>query len=349
MNAPNVAPDGASDVDLTSMILGHMQSRIVHVAVEAGIIDALDAAPTTSSALAAACFCERGATLRLLRGLVALGLAREPEPDQFASSARADPLRSGARSSLRGLVLMLGSERAWHSWAHMMYSVQTGIPASHHLFNMTADEYFAKNEGAAALHAQAMGELAGRVADALVDRQEFARFDTVVDIGGDDGRLLMRILADRPGLAGTLLVKACRMSDVRARVVRAGLRERCELATGKLFDPMPEGRDAYLMKSVLRDWADDRCIAILQRVRDAMRQDSELLLVERLMPQQLADCPAHRLAAITDLNLLVMTGGRQRTLAQIDRLLAGSSLRRAGEPVPLAGTSESLLAVRRLS
>lgn len=58
--------------------------------------------------------------------------------------------------------------------------------------------------------------------------------------------------------------------------------------------------DVVLLKSVLHDWNDDDAVRILQRARDALAPDSRVLVIERVMPAQVDDLPAHRATSRSD-------------------------------------------------
>ena len=92
---------------------------------------------------------------------------------------------------------------------------------------------------------------------------------------------------------------------------------------GSFFDSVPEGGDAYLLKSVLHDWEDDPAIEILRTCRRAARAGTALLVIER----QFA-LPATKLS---DLNMLVGPGGRERTVAEYAALLAAAGYQLVGE------------------
>ena len=79
----------------------------------------------------------------------------------------------------------------------------------------------------------------------------------------------------------------------------------------------------------MHDWDDERSVAILRRIREAMQGDARLFLVEPVLPEDTADLVAQRVMLMSDLNMLVCTGGRERTLTEFDRLLDAAGLRLA--------------------
>jgi hypothetical protein len=107
----------------------------------------------------------------------------------------------------------------------------------------------------------------------------------------------------------------------RLHLDAAGVGARCECVAGDFFAEIPRGAGTYLLKSVLHDWNDLQCATILRCCRDAIGDRGRLLVVERLIPAQLAPTAAHRAIARGDLNMLIGRGGRERTEAEYRSLL----------------------------
>ena len=89
---------------------------------------------------------------------------------------------------------------------------------------------------------------------------------------------------------------------------------------------MPGGGDAYLLKHVIHDWDDVRALAILSACRKAMRSPAKLLIVEGVYPPRFDESELSRGAASNDVNMLVCTGGRQRSADEFRALYAAAGL-----------------------
>jgi hypothetical protein len=143
---------------------------------------------------------------------------------------------------------------------------------------------------------------------------------TIVDVGGGNGTLLAAFLAAHPALRATLL-------DTPDTV--AGLTDLPDRATpvaGDFFTCVPTA-DAHVLKSVIHDWDDERSVAILTRVREAMPPHGRLFLVEPVLAETVAGLAEQRVTVLSDLNMLVCTGGRERTRAEFTALLDAAGLR----------------------
>ena len=77
-----------------------------------------------------------------------------------------------------------------------------------------------------------------------------------------------------------------------------------------------------MLKHVIHDWDDDRAVAILRNCHRAMGAEGKLLLVEGVYPPRIEPTLESWGAAANDVNMLVCTGGRQRSEAEFRALFA---------------------------
>jgi hypothetical protein len=105
---------------------------------------------------------------------------------------------------------------------------------------------------------------------------------------------------------------------------------------------MPDGGDLYLLKNILHDWADDRCVTILKNIHSASRAGGRVLIVEMLVPDQPVPSPV----PFMDMNMLVMLGGRERTPKEFASLLARGGFR-VDRVIPTPGLFSLIEAVKQ--
>ena len=103
------------------------------------------------------------------------------------------------------------------------------------------------------------------------------------------------------------------MARSRELLETAGVSDRVTLAPQSFFEPLPSGGDVYLLKSVLADWADREAAAILARCAEAARPAGRVVLVNGVTPDEDGAAPP-------DLLMLVLVGGKARTLAELRAL-----------------------------
>jgi hypothetical protein len=141
----------------------------------------------------------------------------------------------------------------------------------------------------------------------------------VVDIAGGMGVLVSGILRRYPSSRGVVfdLPQVIESAD-RDRL--ADLADRLEFVGGDIFGTVPSVGDLYILKHILHDWNDDRARDILATCHRAMRENATLLIIEHLV------CPPNQSchAKIGDIQMMVRTGGRNRTEEEFRDLLIPS-------------------------
>jgi hypothetical protein len=152
---------------------------------------------------------------------------------------------------------------------------------------------------------------------ALARAFDWSATTSVCDVGGGTGVALEMLLAAHPHLAGTLLD----LPEVVARA-RPFVRERCQIVAGDFFSWIPPDCDHYTLLAVIHDWDDDDAGRILCLVRDALRPGATAIVVESVLPER----PRDDFAFASDLLMLVLGPGRERTRAGFDALFTAAGL-----------------------
>jgi hypothetical protein len=129
-------------------------------------------------------------------------------------------------------------------------------------------------------------------------------------------------------------------------IAESGLAERCTAAVGgDFFKEVPSGADAYILKHVIHDWNDDRAVAILKNCHRAIGEHGKVLIVEGVYPPRIDQSLASRGAAANDVNMLVNSGGRQRSEAEF-RALYGAAGFKLTRIMPTPGPLSIIEGVR---
>jgi hypothetical protein len=316
-----------ADVDtaaeLRQMVNAFQLSKAIQVAAVLGISDLLAIGPATSAELAHGADCDERALRRLMRALAAAGVYVEVPEDTFANTELGAALRSDHPERLRDWAVNVDRATYWNTWGQLLGSIHSGENTFTSLHGMSVWEYRAQHPEDNEAFDKGMTAYTLPVAGAVAEAYDFTGLRTVVDIGGSRGVLLSAVLRAYPDCRGILFDQPHVVAGARPELEAAGVADRCEVVGGSFFDSVPEGGDAYLLKSILHDWEDDDCIAILQTCRAAMNPGALCLLVERILAG-----PNEGLSSkLSDLNMLVMPGGRERSLAEYDRLLEIAGLR----------------------
>jgi hypothetical protein len=318
---------------LIRLVNGYYVSQAIHVAASLGIADLLADGARTSDDLAEAAGADADSLYRLLRALASVGVLHQGDGRLFSLTPIGELLRSDVPGSLHGWAAYAGRPYFWAAWADLLHSVQTGENAFRHVHGQDIWSYRADRPDESLLFDAAMKALTGASNAALIEAFDFSRFRTLVDVGGGNGTLLADVLASNPALQGVLFDQAHVVARADQVLEAAGVADRCRIESGNFFEAVPEGGDAYLLKSIIHDWEDEDSSAILRVVRAAMSEGATLLVVERDLGAPNEDAPAK----FSDLNMLVGPGGRERTQDQYASLFESTGFRLVGATLT-AGT-----------
>ena len=310
--------------ELSAMITGLRRSAALSVAAELGISDEIAATALTADALAARVGADADTLRRLLRVLVKLGVYTEDAEGRYANTDLGEVLRSDVPGSLRPLARTFQDPATWGAWGHLAHSVRTGENAFEALHDVDVWSYRGAHPAANAVFSATMAALTSRMAAAVADAYDFAGLSSVVDVGGGDGVLLEAILARHEHLTGTVFDLPQALPSTPSSGAAESVAARWSAVPGDFFETVPSA-DVHVLKKVLHDWSDAQCVEILTTCRGSLRPGGVVLVVETVL-----DRPGRELdAALSDLNMLVMPGGRERTTDEFAALFAASGLRLA--------------------
>jgi predicted O-methyltransferase YrrM len=315
------APVGPSpQTVLAQMINGYWLTGSIHAAARLGIADQLAAGPQSVPALSKAVGAHGPSLLRLLRALAAVGIFAEGERGHFSQTPLSEALRTGVPGSMHGLATMTGILHL-RAWPEIVHSVRTGETAFSKAFGKEIFAHVSADAEAGRAFDEAMAGYTAVTSNAVVAAYDFSSFETIVDVGGGNGALLSALLEKYPKARGVTFDLPSASERAREHLRTAGMADRCEVVAGDFFASVPAGGDAYTMKMIVHDWDDRKSIAILENVRKAIRPDGRVLLMEAVLePGNGVGAPGKLL----DINMLVMTGGRERTAAEYGDLLRAS-------------------------
>ncbi len=314
----------ANSAQLLRMITGMVSTQAVHAVAELGIADLLASGPASASDLGARCDANPDALRRVLRYLCGEGVFREDESGRFSLTPTGELLRSDSPTRIRDFARMLGSDSA-RAWNELLYSVRTGRCAFEHVHGAPLFEFLSKRPDKARVFDSAMTGVHGPETGPMIDAYDFSGFETVVDVGGASGDVLLEILHHCPAVRGVVFDLEHIAQQASARIERSELRDRARAEGGSFFDRVPLGADAYLMRHIIHDWNDEQSVAILRNCRDAMRPDGRVLVVESVIPPGNDPHPSK----MFDLIMMAIPGGRERTREEYERLFADAGLRLA--------------------
>jgi precorrin-6B methylase 2 len=293
---------------LWDFLRGAMMTKALGIAADLGIAEALAAGPRPVAELARDAEVDADVLHRLLRALASDGVFVEDEPGVFRATERSEVL------------LRPGWKAFAHLFADVFYEAVADLDRAVRTGSATFPDRFGEEFwpwlGARADERVAFDEAMGEGKEAKASRLaalEWQDGETVVDVGGGNGSLLIGALRHRPDVRGIVFDLPETDRD------EASFPENVEFVAGSFFDRVPAG-DAYVLSGILHDWDEERATAILRAIRVAARPGARLVVAERVLePGNEANG-----AKWLDLLMLVLAGGRERTEREWSELLAGA-------------------------
>jgi hypothetical protein len=308
------------------MITGYRISQIIRVAVALSLPEYLAEGPAGAEKIARLESADVISTARFLRACAAIGLVNCVDGYLFTATPLLETLRKDAPGSLRGFALSLSDQGHWLPWGQLLEAIKTGKHQAQATLGGELFDYYATAPGEAAAFTEGllgMTSVAGAEAARVIDTTGTR---LAVDVGGASGDLLHDLMKVDPGLLGIVFDLPHVAPDALAAAARNDLGDRLRVVSGDFFEAVPEDGDMYLLRYVLHDWDGDKCVQILRNCRRAMRPGGRILVLEMILGE-IGDEPA--VVPSQDLNMLVMLGGRERTLKQFDELFRAAGLRRS--------------------
>jgi SAM-dependent methyltransferase len=190
------------------------------------------------------------------------------------------------------------------------------------LFGMPVWEFFSQNPEQSESFNKAMTNLSSMESPVVVRAYDFSGLGTICDVGGGHGLLLSSVLNANPRLRGTLYDLPQVAEGARSGPLEA-LEGRASILSGDMFESVPAGFDAYMMKYIIHDWNDEYSRKLLANCRKGVNPGGKLLVVDQVVPPGNQFAPSK----IMDLTMLLFIDGLERTETQFRNLFASAGWR----------------------
>jgi hypothetical protein len=320
--------DPAAEAAMRHLIGGAVRTQAVYAVAKLGVPDHLATGPRSADDLAARVGAHGPTLRRVLRFLTALGVFIEQDDGRFALAGPGEWLQTAHPRSMRPSAIRAG-EGFWQTAGGLLEAVRSGV-TPHQSVHGTA--FFERPPDSKARFAARMNSSMAGLAEGIAAHPALAAAGTLVDAGAGNGALLGAVLERVPHLRGIAL-------DTPSMIATARAGDRCELVAGDFFQSIPRG-DVVLLSWVLHDWDDESAKRILRACRASGA--TTLMVIEVLMPERATAIDAATPGVVADpftldLQMLLLTGGRERTLEEYRALMGEEGIRLTGaSPIPSA-------------
>jgi hypothetical protein len=317
---------------LQEMIFGVAFAKALASLVARDVPDRLERGAMSVDALAHAIAVDPRALHRTLRALSTAGVFTLGDDGLVENNFLSRALLRARPSHFREFVLYWGSSSNVAAWNDFDATLVSGATAFDRVHGRGVWDHFAAHPAEEETFAKAMMGLTLLEAPWIASQVAFQPGEVVCDVGGGRGTLLGEILVRHPDVRGVLYDARGVLASARPLLAARDLLGRVTLTEGSFFVSVPTGATTYVLKNVIHDWSDAQCKHILDVVRRAATPGARLLVIDALVEPN----ETEGLGPLSDLQMMIVCEGRERSRAELDALLTASGFRRTqlhvGEP-----------------
>jgi hypothetical protein len=305
---------------LFQMLTGAWVTKSLGIVAELGVADHLTAGPREVEAIAAEVGARPDELYRVLRMLAGVGLFVEHPGRVFENTPVSALLATDRPDSLRSMTRMLTFGEHWNAWTKMLDVVRNGGIATDLAEGCDIWAYFRNHPDRAAIFDAAMSNFSAVSNLAVAEAFDFGKYSTICDVGGGHGTQIEAILKAYPGVRGIVFDQEYVVEGARKHLAAAGLADRTMTVGGNFFESVVALADVYIAKNIIHDWDDEKSITILRNIRKVVPANGRVLLLEVMVGPANVPDPGK----FMDINMMAMTGGRERTAGEFAALFAAS-------------------------
>lgn len=303
------------------LLYGYKMTQCLYVVAKLNIADHLVNSKRSIDELAKLTKVKADPLYRVMRTLAALDVFIEEKGKYFSLNPMSYWLVSDYDQTLKDFVILCGEE-LYQSAGQLLYSVQNDLPSFKEIYGQSHMEYISKHPEKAKVFNNAMAKGSEDMIQAIVNYELFQKPNqNIVDLGGGIGHILCGVLQKNATSKGIVFDLKHAKAQSNQHIRECGLHNRCQFLEGSFFEKVPNNADVYLLKVVLHNWSDSDVNKILEHCREAMHPKSRLVIIERL-----ASSDSKSATYLTDINMLVTTTGRERTIDEFSTILNQNGL-----------------------
>ncbi|MBC8031025.1 MAG: methyltransferase [Pyrinomonadaceae bacterium] len=286
--------------------LGFWASKTLLSAIELGLFTVLAEAPLDAQQLRARLGLHERSARDFFDALVALGML-EREDGVYRNTAETDQFLVRGKLTYLGGMLEMANQRLYPFWGSLTEGLRTGLPQNEMKTGGAGlFESIYGDPERLRLFLGAMTGLSMPAAKAIVEKFPWKDYQTVVDVGGAQGGLLVQLALAHPHLRGSNFDLPVVGPVFEEYVAASGLSERLKFSPGSFFEePLPPA-EVITMGHILHDWDLDQKRMLLRKAYEALPEGGALIVFEALIDD---DRRQNAFGLLMSLNMLIETPG----------------------------------------
>ncbi|MER7770496.1 methyltransferase [Kitasatospora sp. NPDC096140] len=330
--AEQFLPNDLYGLQLVLLASGSRLFQVVNALAELGIADHLAGGPLPIAELAERAGAHEQALQRVLRATAMLGIFAEGPTGVFSSTPVTKALTQDNPHGVFPLIRYNHMELTSRPFEHMVHSLRIGEPAFQQAFGTTFNTYLEQNPEADRFCDEFQTYWAKQFAEEELDQWDLGRFASIADLGGGDGYFLAQALRRYQQMTAHLFDLPWMAKKAEQIFADHGVGDRADIIGGDLLtDRLPRGVECYFVKAVFMRFSDEEALTALRNIRAAIGDDARarLLIVDSVLK------PGNEWdhGKLLDLDMLVLHGGRKRTLDDWNALFSRTGFELLNEPI----------------
>ena len=268
------------------LMLTFVKSQCLYVATRLSIFNLLnELGEQTVESLAIKTQTDAERLYFVLRALAHVDVLDEKPGRVFAPTETSALLVTDQGPSAGHLAMHLIEPAQWDAWKALPDGLAQGAVPFELANGKGVYQYCYDNAWSKDTFVQAMSFLTESQVEGLLAAYDFSQFGTVMDVGGGQGGLIARIV-QRYGCKGVLFDLPDVTESAKGYISAQGIdSDLIEIKTGDVFEAVPSGADAIVMKHFISAWSDADALKIIANCRKALSQAGRLILLQSFVPE----------------------------------------------------------------
>ena len=300
--------------ELSASLVSFWKSQTIYAAVKLGLFDKIGSDGIKLQNLVDNFKIDKDGLQRLVRALCSLDLLKVQKEKIFITK-KGEFLREDNEFSLSAAAIMWNEEH-YHAWSNATLAIKNGSEVFSSIYGEPFFTWLEKNKDKAELYQKAISTYAKKDYFRIPKIHDFSKHKRILDVGGGSGFFLKYMLEEYPEIK-VMLLDTEKSIEIAQQDILKIYDERCTFFTGNFFEKIPKVADAIFLFRILHDWNDELVVKILRKCYDALVQNQHLYIVELILPDDYNN--PH--GALLNLNMLTVTGGKERTRNDFKTLL----------------------------
>ena len=305
--------------NLMSKLVGHWNTQILYSIVKLEVLEAIKKGYNTFKRLSEYLGIPNASMDMVIKLLKLWNFITEFN-GIFKVNYIGDLLTEDHPRSLKYATLMWGDEH-YIVMSRLFEALKSYEPQFKNIYDLDVFQYFDKNKEKGAIFHKAMKEY-GEDYDDLLFLHDFNGTKIIMDVGGGSGHLLEKILIKNSHIKEAFLFDLPMIiENTQTSIKNDKIKSKIKFISGDFLNKIPIKVDTIVMSRVLHDWDDSKALEILKNINLSLKENGTLILFEIIVPED----SNYDVGITLNFNLVVCTGGKERTLKELQDLLNKSN------------------------